>query len=80
MEKKTIKITNKKTGHAFVLSTEEAGDFFYTKNTKGKFINSSKDYIIQAQAPKSCDLTFILVCLALMFFVVSCVLVYVYQK
>tara|TARA_R100000654_G_scaffold66887_1_gene95312 strand:+ start:430 stop:657 length:228 start_codon:yes stop_codon:yes gene_type:complete len=44
-----MKITSKKTGHTFYLSKKEAADFFYTKNARGQYINTSEDYTIESE-------------------------------
>jgi hypothetical protein len=61
-----MKITNKKTGHTFNASPKEAADFFYAKNAKGKFINTSEDYLIQDPNTEISNIKFCCACLAML--------------
>ena len=69
-----MKITNKKTGHSFNISGKGAADFFYSKNAKGKFINTSEDYNIEDTDRKISNVKFYIVCIGLVVISVSSLL------
>ena len=59
-------ITNKDTGSSFNLSPKETADFFYTKNAKGKYINSRQDYTIKDNKKEISDIKFFLAIIGLL--------------
>ena len=60
-----MRLTNKKTGNSFNLSTKETKDFLETKNAYGIKINNSEDYIIKDTCKDISSFKFFLVCFAL---------------
>jgi hypothetical protein len=57
-----MKITNKHTGHSFNLSPKEVANFFYVKNSRGEFINTSEDYNIHDDKEIMTKFEFFLLC------------------
>tara|TARA_R110001599_G_scaffold208946_1_gene406195 strand:- start:13 stop:243 length:231 start_codon:yes stop_codon:yes gene_type:complete len=73
-----MKITNKQTGFSFILSPKETADFFYSKNAKGKFINTSEDYNIEDTDRKISNVKFYIVCIGLVVISVSSFLLHLH--
>ena len=73
-----MKITNKKTGHSFNISGKGAADFFYSKNAKGKFINTSEDYNIEDTERSISNTKFYFACVGLLALTVSSFLLHLY--
>jgi hypothetical protein len=73
-----MKITNKNTGHSFCLSPKEAADFFYLKNGRGEFINTSNDYIIEDKKELMSDFKFYLLCTGLIGLFMGSILLYIH--
>tara|TARA_R100001530_G_scaffold96038_2_gene66801 strand:+ start:51 stop:281 length:231 start_codon:yes stop_codon:yes gene_type:complete len=73
-----MKITNKKTGHSFNLSGKGAADFFYAKNAKGEFINTSENYIVGDTKDKISDFKYYLCLAAMMVLMVSAAFLHIH--
>ena len=73
-----MKITNKKTGHSFNISGKGAADFFYSKNAKGKFINTSEDYNIEDTERSISNTKFYFACAGLLVLTVSSFLLHLH--
>ena len=67
---KDMKITNKHTGYSFNLSEKQTANFFYTKNAKGEYINSSEDYTIENESDIS-DTRHYITCIGLFLLMVA---------
>ena len=72
-----MKITNKKTGHSFNLNPKEAANFFYVKNSRGEYINTSDDYIIQDDDKFMDNIRFSLLCIGLIALFVGSILLHI---
>ena len=73
-----MKITNKQTGFSFILSPKETADFFYSKNAKGKFINTSEDYNIEDTERSISNTKFYFACVGLLALTVSSFLLHLH--
>ncbi len=74
---KDMKITNKHTGYSFNLSEKQTANFFYAKNAKGEYINSSEDYTMENESDIS-DTKYYLTCIALFILTIASGLLHIH--
>jgi hypothetical protein len=74
-----MKIINKHTGYSFNLSPKEAADFFYVKNSRGKYINTSDDYdVIEDKKELMSDFKFYLLCIGVVGLFMGSILLHIH--
>jgi len=73
-----MKITNKHTGHSFNLNAKEAANFFYVKNSRGEFINTSDDYNIKDDEEIMSKFEFFLLCTSMVGLFIGSILLYIH--